>query len=130
MRPLAWAYYILGVPGLALTYDELAEENRYLRRQLLIDIDFSNSAQEQQALGIPPLAYKLLRALYDAHGRVVPYDQLFEIVDVETFRVNLCRVRKVLGPDVIRTYWRMGLAITTEGQRVIDDVRASIKVAA
>lgn len=111
---------------MSATYEELKEENQYLRRQLSIDVDFSRTAREQQRLGIPPLGYKLLRTLYDGHGRVIRYEQLWEIVDCDALGTVLCRVRKVLGPNVIRTYHRAGLAITREGQEIIDNVRREL----
>lgn len=69
--------------------------------------------------GVGRTGIRILRALYDARGRVVGYDRLIEAVyhdrtdgGPETahalLKVYICRLRKVLGRDSITCTHRVG----------------------
>ena len=107
-----------------MTYDELLEENRFLRRQLALEVEPGRADRLAVAFKLSPFQGTILAAMYARGG-----DQTLTPAHIEDLSnlggnaasVHICRMRKKLGgPDTIETVWGRGWRVSPELRARID----------
>lgn len=104
----------------------LADEVAELRALLGLSGRLTDQRRIERAFGLSRQPARLLQVLYDAGGKVVPRQTLDSVVlsparyedGSDMLKVLVCRVRAVIGKDVIDTA-AGGYAITQAGRALV-----------
>lgn len=103
--------------------DEIAE----LRAALGLSGRLTERRAIERAFRLTPAETRLLQALYDAGGKIVPRTTLDSIVLTErgyldgadSLKVIVCNVRGKLSRDAIATVYGQGYSLTQEGRALV-----------
>lgn len=92
----------------------------------------------RMAFGLTPQQSEIVRALYHAKGRTVSKLQLWDACPPvtagedrvpEILNVHVCKIRNILGRDVIHTSWGRGYALTPAGMAKVAPILTPQQVA-
>jgi DNA-binding response OmpR family regulator len=99
---------------------ELAEDNRWLRRQLEAEGAADDVAKIREVFHVTPSEARMLELLHRRYPRVVSkgaimdalYGDAEEEPKAKIIDVFLCKIKKRLGRDTIQTVWGQGLRLS------------------
>jgi len=106
---------------------DLEEQVAFWKREAGSVTGDARIATLKARLRVSPKEAELLMVLYEAHGIVSKeranlllkgYDRVFR--DPKTIDVWVCRLRRLLGADIIETVWSSGYLLTDTGRAVVD----------
>jgi len=109
--------------------EDLREQVAYWKSEALGVRDASRHATFKQAFGLDNVATALLDALYARRGGLLTKPHAIEALpenddrdDNRELQVYICRLRKHLGADGIRTIWGKGWHLSDEALKTLDRI--------
>lgn len=110
--------------------DELREENRELRRQLLWEMDKDLARRIHDKMSVTRFQSKLLASLYLARGRAVNQTDLMDLSEraeepLNSLRSHISNLRKRLGREAIVAHCGFGYSLAAEGIAIVERALAA-----
>lgn len=114
--------------------EDLKEEIAYLKSELGMALTKDERVSFRTNLGMDTAEAAIVAALYTAKGRLVETYALSDVLPTENddrstniIKVYICRIRRKIGKDAIRTVYSEGYGLTPVGlQRVAAAITAKV----
>lgn len=105
--------------------EQLEEQVAYLKSELGVSLRLTDQARIMERFSLSPKAAKILMALRTSNGRLLSHDFLVETFAPESERdkiidVYICKIRKAIGRDSVKTCWGEGFSLTEAGKTRVD----------